>query len=431
MSRRSERVPDRWLPVAYFTFAHCCLLAAFLTLALAPRSVVGFFYHPRMLAVVHLVTLGWITSSILGALHMILPMAMRTPLPARHLDRWAFWFFSIGVLGMVSHFWIDESGGMVWSAGLVVAALVRVGWRTVRALRKAPVPFEHRLPFFLAFANILLAGALGMLIGIDKGYEVLPGFVIDHVVAHAHLAALGWATFMVMGASYRLLPMMLPAAVPKGRDLLLGTVAAELGVLGLTVALWFGTRWAVLPGLVFLVGVAFFLSKLRWMTDHRRPAPKGLVKPDYGVLQVVLAFSYLVAAMAVGVVILSGRFEALQLHLITAYGALGLLGFLSQMVAGVSVRLLPLYVWMREFSGSEFSELPPSPHDIVSRPLQRAVFWLWTLGLPTLILGLVLEQVPAVASGGALLTAATVASLFQMRYQLRPHELVPYEQRSG
>ena len=33
-----------------------------------PRGVAGFFYHSRMLGVVHLVTLGWMATSILGAL---------------------------------------------------------------------------------------------------------------------------------------------------------------------------------------------------------------------------------------------------------------------------------------------------------------------------------------------------------------------------
>jgi len=36
--------------------------------ALDPRGVSGFFYHSRMLAIVHLVRLGWITASILRAL---------------------------------------------------------------------------------------------------------------------------------------------------------------------------------------------------------------------------------------------------------------------------------------------------------------------------------------------------------------------------
>ena len=73
-------MPARWVPLLYFGFAHLCLAAALLALAVTPRSLLGFYYHPRMLAVVHLLTLGWITSHILGALYLIAPMALRTRL---------------------------------------------------------------------------------------------------------------------------------------------------------------------------------------------------------------------------------------------------------------------------------------------------------------------------------------------------------------
>jgi hypothetical protein len=36
-----------------------------------PRGVSGFFYHARMVGIVHLVTLGWITASILGSLYIV------------------------------------------------------------------------------------------------------------------------------------------------------------------------------------------------------------------------------------------------------------------------------------------------------------------------------------------------------------------------
>ena len=39
---------------------------------------IALIRRPRALAVVHLVTLGWITASILGALYMIVPMALGT-----------------------------------------------------------------------------------------------------------------------------------------------------------------------------------------------------------------------------------------------------------------------------------------------------------------------------------------------------------------
>ena len=55
----------------------------------------------------------------------------------------------------------------------------------------------------LAFLNILGAATLGVLIGFDKVYHFLPGFVLANVFAHAHLAALGWATMMVVGVAFR------------------------------------------------------------------------------------------------------------------------------------------------------------------------------------------------------------------------------------
>ena len=61
MWEASAHMPARWVPLLYFAFAHLCLAMALAALVFAPTSLVGFFYHPRMLAVVHLVTLGWIS----------------------------------------------------------------------------------------------------------------------------------------------------------------------------------------------------------------------------------------------------------------------------------------------------------------------------------------------------------------------------------
>ena len=60
-----RELPPRSLPVLDFGLAHAALVLAFATVALDARAVAAFLYHARMLAVVHLVTLGWITSSIL------------------------------------------------------------------------------------------------------------------------------------------------------------------------------------------------------------------------------------------------------------------------------------------------------------------------------------------------------------------------------
>ncbi|HVZ21547.1 MAG TPA: hypothetical protein VG871_10820, partial [Vicinamibacterales bacterium] len=58
---RRDLTPSSSLPLTYFAFAHLALVTAFVVLATHPSLPGAFFYHPRMVAVVHLVTLGWLT----------------------------------------------------------------------------------------------------------------------------------------------------------------------------------------------------------------------------------------------------------------------------------------------------------------------------------------------------------------------------------
>ena len=405
-ARREQRLPARRLPLLYFAFAHLCLATAFAALALDPRGVGGFFYHPKMIAVVHLVTLGWITSSILGAVYMIGPMALRMPMPARWPDHVAFWIFAIGVFGMVIHFWIAEPKGMAWAAGMVTLALLWVALRMFRALPAAPIPGSIKLHFTLGFVNILAAATAGVLLAVDKTVHFLPGYVLDNVAAHAHLAALGWATMIVMGAGYRLLPMMLPAAMPDRRGLWASALLLESGVIGLFVGLAARRTWAGLFGLLVIAGIMVFLREVRWMTRNPRPAPRDLPKPDLGVIHVGQAFAYLVLAAGLGLALGSTPPGAWKVPAVMIYGVFGLIGFLGQMVVGVSNRLLPLFSWLTAYSGGGFQAVPPSPHVLPKRSFQAWTLGLWSVGVPLLAAGLALDRTPWITVAGGLLFVA-------------------------
>src|SRR5207237_10549002 len=112
----------------------------------------------------------------------------------------------------------------------------------------------------LAFVNVGVAATAGVLIGFDKVYHFLPGFVLANVFAHAHLAAIGWASLMVVGVAYRLLPMVLPSDMPRGPRLWIGCVLLEAGVIGLFAALVLGSRLAAIFGLAIVGGFGTVLS---------------------------------------------------------------------------------------------------------------------------------------------------------------------------
>jgi hypothetical protein len=425
------RLPPRLLPVLYLGVAHVAFAVAFAAVALDPRGVSGFFYHARMLAIVHLVTLGWITASILGSLYIVGPIALRMWLPARWPDYAAFALVVTGIAGMVAHFWLDRPSGMAWSAATVATGIVVVGVRVVQHLGRAPLPRAVSAHIVLAFVNVLGAAAIGILIGFDKAFHFLGGFVLSNVFAHAHLAAIGWAATMVVGVGYRLLPMVLPSEMPGGRRLWMSAILLQTGVSGLFVTLLMRSRFAPVFSVVIVAGFAAFLSQVIWMLGRPRSRPPGLPSPDPAVLHAGAAFICLAIACALGVWLTIAPLSPATLRIAAAYGVFGLVGFLAQMVVGMEGRLLPLFAWYWAYANTGYKGPVPSPHEITWRTGQELVFVLWLIGVPALAAGLAFDAVPFVRGAAWSLLAATLLESVNVARILRQAFVTPNGSSSG
>lgn len=413
MSRRARY--DR-ITVGYFVLAHLCLVTALLLLVGFSGSFGGFFYHPRMIAVVHLVTLGWITSSILGALYAVLPMAFRVPMAVSKVDRWAFWIYAIGVSGMVAHFWIEERSGMLMSAAMVLYGLIVVGVRSLRSLAKATVPRPISLHFQLAFINLAAAATLGVLAGLNRMIPVLPVFQLDSVYAHAHLAGLGWATLLAMGVAYRLLPMFLPSALPAGSRIALGALMIETGLVLLVVGLLVLPEWIAISIVPIGIGVLSFLVSVVWMLRNRRPAATSLPRLDFGRLLILQAVVWLLVALCAGASLAWGPIGEWKLRLAPVYAVAALMGFLAQLTHGVSLRLVPILGWFLAFD-----DQPPAvaPTVFASQKLAGLVWLGWSVGVPMLCFALWEESAAWIQSAGAVLLVAEAAALGHLVVTLR------------
>ena len=418
-------LPPRLLPVLYFGAAHVALALAFGAVAVDPRGVSGFFYHARILGIVHLITLGWITASILGSLYIIGPIALRSWIPATWLDYIAFALVVIGIIGMVAHFWIQDYAGMAWSAVTVGFGIIAVGVHVVRCLDTAALPRAVSAHIVLAFVNILGAATMGVLMGFDKVYHFLPGFVLANVFAHAHLAGIGWASMMVVGVAYRLLPMVLPAAMPSGRRLWVSAVLLQVGASGLFVTLLLRSPLTWIFALTVVAGFGAFISQVVWMLRRPRPRPPGLRRPDPAVLHAGASFASLGIASVLGVSLTFLATSSATLRIAMAYGVFGLVGFLAQMVVGMEGRLLPIHAWYWAYANTGYKGPVPSQHEMPWRPGQMLVFMLWLFGVPTLAGGLAFDAIPLVTAGAWCLLAATVIDAAIVARILRYAFLMP------
>jgi len=410
----SRKPPPLILPLCYFAAGHIALVIALLTAAIEPESLAGFFLHPRILAVVHLITLGWITLSILGALYLVMPVALRADLPAGPLDIAIFVCTTLGAAGVISHFWIDVYAGIDSSGGMLVLAVLALAVRVLLALRRSAAPAAIRAHILFALFNLLFAAVMGILVAINKTHPFLPGSRLHTVFGHAHLGLVGFATLMVVGVGHRLLPMYLPAGPRKGWTLWLSVGLFETGTIGLWASYLWAPAHAKWFALVIAGGVVLFcLHAIRMRLDPR-PPPKKMPRPDVGMLHAFQALAYLLFSTGIGVYLAWS--EEWHIDWAMAYGVCALLGFFGQIIIGVAMRLLPMTVWVNAWTAGEFQTLPRSPHEMPVRALQWISLAAWSAGVPVLAYGLASERLPWVSAGAwALLLGLLAATCSAIR----------------
>jgi hypothetical protein len=406
---RLARLPPRGLPLLYFGVARAAFVTALLLLALDPMAGAGNFYHPRMLALVHLVTLGWLTCSIYASFYIVGPLALRINLAAGPMDHMAFGLTAAGLTGAIAAFWQNDPAAAGWWGSLVLPTAVLLGARGVAALRRSPVQSAVTWHIGLAFLNLLLAGALGIVLGIDRTQTLITAPRLAAVYAHAHLAAIGWVGLMAVGVGYRLFPMVLPAAMPEGRSLYASVILLQGGTVAL-VAGFLLSLGRLVPAGALLVAAGFvaFLCHVRRMLQQPRPAPVALRQPDYGAWQALASLLFLATAIVMGLYLSIQPASDWTLRLALAYGVLGLIGFFSQLVAGMEYRILPFFAWYWAFANTDFKGPSPTPYEMPVPGLQRASFVLWAVAVPMLAAGMTLAQPRWIALGAWLLLAAVV-----------------------
>jgi len=365
--------PSATLPLRYLLAAALAFALAALGLPWLAGELAGHYYHPRVVALTHTVTLGWITLTIMGASYQLIPIVLERPVWSERLARWQFVVLVTGIVGMVGHFFIAEWSGLAWSAALVglgAAAHVTNAALSVRGLRAWT--FTARL-VALALAGLALTTLFGLALAADRVVKFLPGSFFPTLHAHFHLALLGWVLPIVIGVAARVYPMFLLAPEPRGRParlqlwgLALGVPAVVAGLLGVP---------ALVPAGALAVAAAV-AGHLAWVVEMAR----GRRRPelDWGLRFALTGAAFLVPATLLGLGFALGLLEGPRVGLAYAVFALG--GWASLTIAGMMLKIVPFLVWYRVYAPLAGRAPVPTLAQLSWPAGERAAYALLTAG---------------------------------------------------
>lgn len=369
--------------------------------AVAPTLARGGFLDPRAVAVTHCFTLGWITTSIFGALYQIYPVALGVAARSVRAGHVTFWVLQAGTALLVAGAWWWRPALLAVGWVVLFFAVGGMSWNLLPQRRKAR---RGRLVGLYVSAGHMGLGLAMFVVAASVG--VFQGWWganrLGILSAHVHLAVVGFATLTAVGVGSKLLPMFLLSRRHAVWPL---AWIGPLAFVGLVVfaagEIWDARGATLVGGALVAAGIALYLYLAAgyFLRRTRRPAGAPM-------LQVALAHLFLAAATGVGLTLLAGRGGGSRLPVV--YGVLGVLGWLTLLVAGVYGKIVPFLSWLARFSSRVGERGVPTASELTSAPRQGMTVGLLTAGVALLAHGVGAGSAAAATAGAGLFAAGVL-----------------------
>lgn len=442
--------PSITLPLAFILTGVLALFIGAGWLIARPALLTTYHYSQNIIAVTHLFVLGGICTIVMGAIYQLVPVALETKLFSERLAKIQFVFHLIGFTGMV---WMFHAWNMKQVGHFGVVLFVGVGlfvYNIARTLLRVPRWNVTAAAVTAAIIWLSLAVTAGLFIAAGKcAYDAesaltgasgvhqmisglrLVGAFMSHfeplstMNAHAHLGSVGCFTMLIVGVSYKLIPMFTLSEIQCKMRAVLSIVLLNIGLAGAFVSILLRSPWKFPFALVLITALALFGIEVIAILRARKRRVL-----DWGLKYFLTAIALLIPVSALaGVLAWPGLpFNRFTGQLENLYGFLGLIGFISFAIIGMLYKIVPFLVWFGTYSRHVGRSRIPALADLYSEKCQIAGYLAFVSGLLVTSVGIVLSN-PAVVRAGCILIGISMATLavnlaMMLKHFFRP-ELKP------
>ncbi len=378
-----EQTPPLSVPLRFFLTAPLFVMAAAgVLLWYGPVALSSRWMSP-LLAVTHLVTLGFLAMIMVGAVQQLLPILMASPVPRPRLtSTMIHLLLTTGTL-------LLGAGMLTGRPGLFIVAMVTLGlglliFIAVVAYCLVRARSSHATVSAMALAIISLLVTAGIGLVLAGGYGLaslqLPRYLTD---LHLIWGMLGWVGLLVIGVAYQVVPMFqltsnYPAVVMRWLPRLL---FAALLLWSAALLLPDSYYWLVLLGGGGLGAGYIGFAMITLLLQQRRRRRVSDVSTDFWRLALV---SLLLAMLVWG----ADGFSLLQQGELLL-GILLIMGFAMSVVSGMLYKIVPFLLWLHlnnhlQVAGRWGAKIP-NMKQILPQQRSRWQFWSQLAALPMML----------------------------------------------
>lgn len=380
--------PPFKIVVKYFIAAIISFIIFNLMLVIDYKSISGHHFQPKILSINHILTLGFITMIIFGAMFQLVPVVLEVKLFSTILAEIQFWIYTFGVILLTYKFYYFSSNlSFVLPALLLSLAMVIFTINIVISMTK--VKKWNITGSYLASALfwLLITALAGYLLSKNLDKPFIKINHLQYLKLHAITAFVGWVSMVVMGVSFKLIPMF---TLSHGYKLTLAKwsfVLINIGLLGINWIMHYPDTgfYNLIFGVLIFAGIILYLIQIFIIFKKRIRK-----KLDIGLKFSAFAFIMMGFSLLLNFSFLFFNYESIK-NLTLLYGFTVLVGYVSFLIVGQMYKIVPFLVWYHKYSSKVGLQQVPMLKDMFNEKLAEIQFYLMIAGLVLLVPSLMIE----------------------------------------
>lgn len=391
------------LPITALLIGALCFFGAGVALAVWPATLLAPLNAPSIVALVHVITIGFISVTFAGTLQQLPPVMMVTHLRWPRLGSLSLPLLFAGAATLITGFALDFTPVLLIAGGcaVVLAWLLLVAQLVATALTKWPRDAASQ-SLILGMVFLFITVSLGLLLAhirVDPYAMVQFGYPRT---LHFTVGLFGAFLLGIVGAGQKLLAMF---ALSKGTQewrVRLAMAFITIGIIFEAISAFSGTYYGWWPMIFLAAGALFHLLEVRAVLRVR--LRKVLEAPVY---RFVLAHAFLILS---GVLLVLGDGIAATIAF--------LVGFVGIVISGMAVKIVSFLIWTAVFTGKQggLSGRAPLLRDLVLPWLEPLITWPLVGGTVLLIIGLMTRVTLIVSLGGVGIAIGAGAFVLQLMH---------------
>ncbi len=392
--QHTENTASLVIPLIFILTAQIGWLASLLLLAAHPMDLIrARWSQGSLLASVHLFTLGFLTMTVMGILHQLVPVTLNTKPWSTPIVMIHYGLMVVGTILFSTGFITNLPLLLIVGASAIsLSILYFVVLILYRVHHAQSHPFHS--PFIRSSLGYLaLTVVLGFTLAWNYAYAL--GLAASFLIAHIAVAAAGFAAFLLIGLSYKLSIMFFPSKTLPKHDtwifyLLHTAVIVEL-LAGLT------GEHLVAAGIIILLAVSvFYIWDMAEIWRARRNTYPDPVLFTIGLGTLSFITGWILLGLGVS----------------SAAGFMFFAGWFGFSILGYSQKILPFILWLHRYSHVHGHGKVPRLNEIFPQDWSWHIIILAGVGLILSTWGLILSMTEVFVTGLLVLSAGVIRMHF-------------------